>query len=72
MLDNGWQLLLVNEPPRLGWWRRWRRGHRRLVARAGTRASHPPLVALVVAPEDARHLHHLFRTGMPILVAPAS
>jgi hypothetical protein len=73
MLDNGWQLLLVNEPPRLGWWRRlaaavtdgWLRVR-------GREPSHPPLVALVVAPEDARHLHHLFRTGMPILVAPAS
>jgi hypothetical protein len=72
-LDNGWQLLLVNEPPRLGWWRR-------LVAAVtdgwlrvrGLEPSHPPLVTLVVAPDDARRLHHLFRTGMAILVAPPS
>ena len=33
--------------------------------------NHAPLVALVVDPEEARALHHLFRTGTEILVAPA-
>lgn len=72
-LDNGWQLLFVNEPPRLGWLRRLGAavsdGWRRL---RGAEPAHPPLVALVVAPEDARRLHHLFRSGRAILVAPAS
>jgi hypothetical protein len=70
-LDNGWQLMVVNEPPRLGWLRRlsaavhdgWLRLH-------GEEPSHPPLIALVMAPDDARALHHLFRTGMPILALP--
>jgi hypothetical protein len=68
-LDNGWQLLLTPEPPRLGWFRRFgaavRDGWQRL---RGREPAHPPLVALVVAPDDARRLHHLFRTGTPILV----
>jgi hypothetical protein len=68
-LDVGWQLYLVNEPPRLGWFRRFgaaiRDGWQRL---QGEEPAHPPLVTLVVAPADAQRLHHLFRTGMPILV----
>jgi hypothetical protein len=68
-LDVGWQLYLVNEPPRLGWFRRFgaaiRDGWQRL---RGEEPLHPPLVTLVVAPDDAQRLHHLFRTGMPILV----
>lgn len=68
-LDNGWQLLLTPESPRLGWFRRLgasvRDGWLRL---RGREPAHPPLVALVVAPDDARRLHHLFRSGTPILV----
>lgn len=71
-LDNGWQLLLTPESPRLGWFRRLgasvRDGWLRL---RGREPAHPPLVALVVAPDDARRLHHLFRTGTPILVTAA-
>jgi hypothetical protein len=71
-LDNGWQILLVNERPRLGWFRRFgsavRDGWLRL---RGREPSHPPLIALVVSPDDARKLHHLFRAGMKILVAPS-
>ena len=71
-LDTGWQLMLVNRPPRFGWLRRfeasvedgWARLH-------GKEPKHPPLVALVVAPDIGRQLHHLFRSGMPILVAPS-
>jgi hypothetical protein len=70
-LDNGWQLLFVNESPRLGWFRRLgaavRDGWQRL---RGEQPAHPPLVALVVAPDDARRLHHLFRSGRAILVVP--
>jgi hypothetical protein len=71
-LDNGWQLLLVNESPRLGWFQRLRAAVRDGWMRLrGEEPGHPPLVALVVAPEDARRLHHLFRSGRAILVAPA-
>jgi len=71
-LDNGWQLLITDAPPRLGWLRRFGAsvadGWQRL---RGREPSHPPLVALVLAGEDARALHHLFRSGAAILVAPA-
>ena len=70
-LDNGWQLYLVDERPRLGWIRRFfasvRDGWLRL---RGEEPAHPPLVALVVAPEDARRLHRVFRTDRKILVSP--
>jgi hypothetical protein len=72
-LDNGWQLFLVDEPPQLGWARRFlaavRDGWQRL---RGVEPAHPPLVALVIDSEEARRLHHLFRSGLPILVAPTS
>jgi hypothetical protein len=71
-LENGWQLMVVNEPPRLGPLRRLsaavRDGWLRL---RGEEPSHPPLVALVMAPADAKALHHLFRTDIPILALPA-
>jgi hypothetical protein len=70
-LDVGWQLLVTAEPPRLRWFDRFGAavldGWLRL---RGREPSHPPLVALVVSPEDARLLHHLFRAGTRILVAP--
>lgn len=70
-LDGPWQLLLVERAPSLGWFRRFFAavgdGWLRL---RGQEPRHPPLVALVVAPEDARRLHHLFRSGRKILVAP--
>ncbi|HSG64375.1 MAG TPA: hypothetical protein VLD39_05215, partial [Gammaproteobacteria bacterium] len=68
-LDVGWQLLVTSEPPELGFVRRLaaavRDGWQRL---RGEEPSHPPLIALVVAPDDARRLHHIFRTGTRILV----
>jgi hypothetical protein len=68
-LDVGWQLLITDETPRLGWGHRLvaavRDGWQRL---RGQEPAHPPLVALVVAPDDARRLHHIFRTGTRLLV----
>ncbi|MCM2268635.1 MAG: hypothetical protein NDJ75_00865 [Thermoanaerobaculia bacterium] len=68
-LDVGWQLLITDEAPRLGWGHRFvaavRDGWQRL---RGQEPAHPPLVALVVAPDDARRLHHIFRTGTRLLV----
>jgi len=68
-LDVGWQLLITDEAPRLDWSRRLvaavRDGWLRL---RGGEPAHPPLVALVVAPDDARRLHHIFRTDTRLLV----
>jgi hypothetical protein len=70
-LDVGWQLLVTDEAPRLGFGRRLlaavRDGWMRM---RGEEPAHPPLVALVVAPEDAQRLHHIFRTGTRMLVLP--
>jgi len=70
-LDVGWQLFVSDEAPQLGFARRFvaavRDGWLRV---RGEEPAHPPLVTLVVSPEDARMLHHLFRAGTQILVAP--
>lgn len=71
-LDNGWQLLVADEPPRFGWFRRFAAAVRDGWLRfRGGEPAHPPLVALTVASDDARALHHLFRSGVAILVLPA-
>jgi len=68
-LDIGWQLMVTDEAPRLGWGRRLvasiRDGWLRL---RGEEPVHPPLVALVMSSDDARRLHHLFRSGLKVLV----
>jgi hypothetical protein len=68
-LENGWDLWITDRLPRQGLlrlvgaafrdgWNRWR----------GRGLNLPPAVTLVMAPEDARRVHHLFRTGTAILV----
>jgi hypothetical protein len=68
-LENGWDLWITDRLPRQGFlrlvatafqdgWNRWR----------GRGMDLPPAVTLVMAPEDARRIHHLFRTGTTILV----
>lgn len=70
-LDNGWQLYVAPETPHAGVFSRFaasvKDGWLRL---KGKQPKHPPLVALVVPPETAQSLHHLFRTGNEILVLP--
>lgn len=70
-LDNGWQLFLVGERPRLGWFRRFTAavedGWQRL---QGLEPKHPPLITVVIDADSARGLHHLFRSGTEILVTP--
>jgi hypothetical protein len=72
-LDNGWQLFVVDQPPSLGWLARFRAavrdGWQRL---KGVEPAHPPLVTIVVDADAARGLHHLFRSGTEILVAPGA
>jgi len=69
-LSNGWDLWVTDALPpqsrvqtllaavRDGW--------RRL---RGLGEDHVPAITLAMADEDARRVHHLLRTGMPILVA---
>ena len=68
-LDNEWQLYVVNAPPKLGFWHRYREavrdGWQRL---RGRQPAHPPLIALVLPEQSALRLHHLFRAKMPLLV----
>jgi hypothetical protein len=72
-LSNGWDLWVTTELPAQGriqlffaaigdGWRRLR----------GFDADVAPAISLLVAPEDARRIHHLFRTDMEILVGPGA
>lgn len=68
-LENGWDMWITDRLPRQGFlhlfgaaigdgWRRWR----------GRGVDLAPAVTLVMAAEDARRIHHLFRTGTAIIV----
>mgnify|MGYP001583591781 FL=1 len=70
-LENGWQLYVTPKSPRAGFFRRLGAAvHDGWLRVRGQEPSHPPLVALVMPPESAQRLHHLFRTGTEILVLP--
>jgi hypothetical protein len=68
-LEGGWELAVLDRPPRRGFWTRYleavRSGWSRLI---GRRTPQPPLVALSMETEDAQRLHHLFRSGLNVLV----
>lgn len=70
-LDGGWVLELVPRPAAHGLSTRIAQalqdGWLRL---AGERPERPSRIVLVLGPEEARSLHHLFRAGMRILVLP--
>ena len=74
-LTNGWALAILDREPRTSFLRRFaqavRAGWRDIF---GPEPSRAPLVAVVVAPDDARRIHHVFRSDTPVLVAagPAS
>lgn len=68
-LENGWDVWITDRLPRQGFlhvlsaafrdgWYRWR----------GRGIDLAPAVTLVMSPEDARRIHHLFRTGATIIV----
>jgi hypothetical protein len=69
-LDNGWDLWVTDQlPPQTRWQTLlaavrdgWRRLH-------GHAQNHIPAITLAMATADAQRIHHLLRTGMPILVA---
>ncbi len=70
-LANGWDLWITDAlPPQTRMHTLiaavkdgWRRLH-------GLGEDRTPAITLAMADEDARRIHHLLRTGMPILVAP--
>lgn len=69
-LDNGWDLWVTDQlPPQTRWQTLLaavRDGWRRLHGRA---QNHIPAITLAMTTADAQRIHHLLRTGMPILVA---
>ncbi len=69
-LDNGWDLWVTDQlPPQTRWQTLLaavRDGWRRLHGRA---QNHIPAITLAMTDADAQRIHHLLRTGMPILVA---
>jgi len=69
-LDGGWDLLVCERLPPRGFLARFgaavKDGWVRL---RGEGEDYPPAVALAMAAEDARRLHHLLRSGTTILVA---
>lgn len=71
-LANGWQLGVFDREPQTGFFARFLQavegGWKRLLGRS--RAS-PPVVALAMSPDDARRIHHVFRTDLAVLVLPA-
>lgn len=70
-IDNGWQLLITDQAPQLGFLRRFAAAVRDGWLRfKGAEPAHPPLVTLVVERAAAQRLHHLFRSGTEILLLP--
>jgi hypothetical protein len=69
-LDSGWELAVLDRPPAPRFAARYtsavRDGLLRLIGRLPER---PPLLAVTVAADDARRLHHVFRTDLPVLIA---
>jgi hypothetical protein len=69
-LANGWDLWITDTLPPQSRFQTFlaavKDGWRRL---RGLGEDHIPAVTLAMADEDARRIHHLLRTGMPILVA---
>lgn len=69
-LDNGWELAVLDEVPQNHFFARFAQAIRNGWAiLRGQRKEYPPLVAMTVAPDDARRIHHLFRVKTPLLVA---
>lgn len=70
-LNDGWDLAILGELPDRGFLVRLseaaRNGWARLLGRP---SSQPPTLALVLAADDSRRLHHVFREGLPVLLSP--
>jgi len=69
-LGNGWDLWITEELPSQGRWGLFTAAVRDGLARLrGQGQDLPPAVTLAMTREDAQRLHHLLRSGTPILVA---
>ena len=70
-LHDALQIFVTADAPQASFFRRFqasvRDGWKRM---RGEEPEHPPLITMVVAPEAAQRLHHLFRSGTEILVLP--
>lgn len=68
-LDRGWELAVLERSPRRGILRRFvdaaRSGWAEVLGRP---VAHPPTFAVTVDAEDARRIHHLFRTDTAVLL----
>jgi hypothetical protein len=68
-LESDWDLAVVDRSPHPGFFARYaqavREGWAEIFGRPQERR---PLIALSLDPEDARRLHHVFRTDLPILL----
>lgn len=70
-VDAGWRLEIGPGTARTGFVERIGGGLRHLWQRlTGSDQLRAPVLALEIEPEDADRLHHLFRTGLAILVVP--
>lgn len=68
-LDCGWDLWITETLPPLGFFARARAAVRDGWERLRGRGTHPrPAITLAMDREDAKRLHHLMRSGMPLLV----
>jgi len=68
-LENGWDLWVTGELPPQGGMRSWIAAIKDGWSRVrGEIVDVPPAITLAMHGDDARRIHHLLRTGMPILV----
>lgn len=70
-LTSGWALEVLDRTPETSFFARYsaavKEGWRRL---RGEKHEHPPMLAVGMDGEDARRIHHVFRTDLPVLIAP--
>jgi hypothetical protein len=68
-LDAEWDLAIVDRSPHPGFLARYAQAVRQGWALlGGAPVERRPLIAVSLDPEDARRLHHVFRTELPVLV----
>lgn len=72
-LESNWDLAIVDRSPHPGFFARYAQAVREGWARLrGHSQPRRPIIAVSLDPEDARRLHHVFRTDLPILLVAGS